>query len=416
MLGVKAAASNSSGKRWFVKFQHVQSRKTSILRSLVLSLQRQQRGECVLSIGIFPLQTPLQTPLQELYIPLFRCERYDQPHLGDKNFDEYSYERWAWQELGDMPARLLSRSLQRNRSVPAAGGGHEASDGALKGKAAMDYLMLAAAIVTRELKEESYDSVEGFENVSSTPPTPRVVAIPRGLIEFQFIQAALLSGSSSARASVTVLYTTQKEKAVVRQLHWSDLSFVNEPRGVCFIVRVEEHFCRDLVREWRLRHARIMTADADADDSAKAQAVAAVAAHGDVFKPCTVPQLHLPSGCFHPTVELKQLEHSDVRPPSCGCSPRAHAAFELSAFRRCVCFPCKASARNPSTAARLLCSNALPSTLTPILSYSRPAIPCAGTARGSTARGSSLTCQSCPLPPLLASKSAAAPRPRAASR
>ena len=41
---------------------------------------------------------------QELYIPLFRCERYDQPQLGDRNFDEYSYERWTWQELGVHPS------------------------------------------------------------------------------------------------------------------------------------------------------------------------------------------------------------------------------------------------------------------------------------------------------------------------
>ena len=37
---------------------------------------------------------------QELFMPLFRCERYDQPHLGDRNYDDYSYERWTWQELG----------------------------------------------------------------------------------------------------------------------------------------------------------------------------------------------------------------------------------------------------------------------------------------------------------------------------
>jgi hypothetical protein len=41
---------------------------------------------------------------QELYIPLFRCERYDQPQLGDKNYDDYSYERWTWQELGELPS------------------------------------------------------------------------------------------------------------------------------------------------------------------------------------------------------------------------------------------------------------------------------------------------------------------------
>ena len=48
-----------------------------------------------------------------------------------------------------------------------AGGGHEPKDGALQGKTALDYLKLAATIVLRELKEESYDSVEGFENVST---------------------------------------------------------------------------------------------------------------------------------------------------------------------------------------------------------------------------------------------------------
>ena len=101
---------------------------------------------------------------------------------------------------------------------------------------------------------------------------------------------------------------------MVRQLHWSDLNFVTEPRGICFVVRVGEQFCRDLVCEWRLRHARVMTADAPAAESEKAEATAAVARHEDAFKPCTVPQLHLPSGVFHPTVEKKQLEHSDVSP------------------------------------------------------------------------------------------------------
>ncbi len=74
------------------------------------------------------------------------------------------------------PALLLQRSLSlesnnlwRNGPVVDAGGGHEAKDGALKGKAAMDYLNLAATIVTRELKEESYDCVEGFQDVSSIP-------------------------------------------------------------------------------------------------------------------------------------------------------------------------------------------------------------------------------------------------------
>jgi hypothetical protein len=43
----------------------------------------------------FPTPSP-----QELFIPLFRCERYDQPQLGDRNYDEYNYERWTWQELG----------------------------------------------------------------------------------------------------------------------------------------------------------------------------------------------------------------------------------------------------------------------------------------------------------------------------
>jgi hypothetical protein len=47
----------------------------------------------------FPTPSP-----QELYIPLFRCERYDQPQLGDRNYDEYSYERWTWQELGMLTA------------------------------------------------------------------------------------------------------------------------------------------------------------------------------------------------------------------------------------------------------------------------------------------------------------------------
>jgi hypothetical protein len=49
---------------------------------------------------------------QELYIPLFRCERYDQPQLGDRNFDEYSYERWTWQELGMLSSAVsLASSL-----------------------------------------------------------------------------------------------------------------------------------------------------------------------------------------------------------------------------------------------------------------------------------------------------------------
>jgi|LauGreDrversion4_2_1035121.scaffolds.fasta_scaffold467129_3 hypothetical protein len=108
------------------------------------------------------------------------------------------------------------------------------------------------------------------------------------------------------------MYTTQKEKVLVRQLQWSDLNFVSEPRGIGFVVRVGEQFCRDLVREWRLRHARIMTSDALDADTDKAEAIAAVARHEDAFKPCTVPHLHLPSGRFHPTVEKKQLEHSDV--------------------------------------------------------------------------------------------------------
>jgi hypothetical protein len=160
------------------------------------------------------------------------------------------------------------------------------------------------------------------------------------LIEFQLIQAALSSASSSARACITILYTTQKEKVVVRQLHWSDLNFVSEPRGVCFIVRTGEQFCRDLVREWRLRHARVMTCDAPADDGAKAAAVAAVEAHVDAHRPCTVPQLHLPSGCFHPTVEKKQLEHSDVSSAACSryycaCAHRVLQVclFPLQGFR-----------------------------------------------------------------------------------
>ena len=155
----------------------------------------------------------------------------------------------------------------------------------------------------------------------------------------QFIQAAITTPSSSARDCVTILYTTQKEKVVVRQLHWSDLNFVSEPRGLCFIVRAGEQFCRDLVSEWRLRHARVMTADAPAAESDKAEAIAAVARHEDAFKPCTVPQLHLPSGCFHPSVEKKQLEHSDVSPPRI-CHPRVRSRlhsqvclFPLAGFR-----------------------------------------------------------------------------------
>jgi hypothetical protein len=140
------------------------------------------------------------------------------------------------------------------------------------------------------------------------------------------------------------MYTTQKEKVLVRQLQWSDLNFVSEPRGVCFVVRVSEAFCRNLVREWRLRHARVMTADSPAAESEKEDAIAAVSLHEDAFKPCTVPQLHLPSGAFHPTVERKQLEHSDVRffiiaPSKCAC--------ELIVRCRCAYFPSKASVRNP---------------------------------------------------------------------
>jgi hypothetical protein len=136
----------------------------------------------------------------------------------------------------------------------------------------------------------------------------------RALTLLQFIQAAITSPSSSARACVTVLYTTQKEKAapVVRQLHWSNLDFVSEPRGICFVVRVGELFCRSLVREWRLRHARVMTSDFPAADSEKEESIAAVLRHEDAFTPCTVAQLHLPSGAFHHNVEKKQLEHSDV--------------------------------------------------------------------------------------------------------
>lgn len=92
-------------------------------------------------------------------------------------------------------------------------------------------------------------------------------------------------------------------------------------------MRTGEQFCRDLVREWRLRHARVMTCDAPADDGAKAAAVAAVEAHVDAHRPCTVPQLHLPSGCFHPTVEKKQLEHSDVSSAACSSS---HTCVRLS--------------------------------------------------------------------------------------
>ncbi len=97
-------------------------------------------------------------------MPLFRCERYDQPHLGDRNFDDYSYERWTWQELGSLPLRSLC-FLRCNASPCVAGGGHEPKDGALRGKAAIEYLKLAASIVIRELDEESYNSVEGFAHV-----------------------------------------------------------------------------------------------------------------------------------------------------------------------------------------------------------------------------------------------------------
>ena len=101
----------------------------------------------------------------------------------------------------------------------------------------------------------------------------------------------------------------------MRQLPWSNLDFVSEPRGICFVVRVAEQFCLNLVREWRLRHARVMTSDFPAADSEKEESIAAVLRHEDAFTPCTVAQLHLPSGTFHPNVEKKQLEHSDVSFP-----------------------------------------------------------------------------------------------------
>ncbi len=159
------------------------------------------------------------------------------------------------------------------------------------------------------------------------------------LTKFQFIRAAIATPSSPLRSCITILYTTQKEKVVVRQLQWSHLNFVSEPRGVCFVVRVAEPFCRDLVREWRLRHARVMTSDSPAPESVKAEAITAVLNHENAFQPCTVPLLHLPSGVFHPTVEKKQLEHSDVslihHLHTCEtylCTHRAHCALQVCLF------------------------------------------------------------------------------------
>jgi hypothetical protein len=60
----------------------------------------------------FPRIFPRDFFDQELFIPLFRCERYDQPQLGDRNFDDYSYERWTWQELGMLSTAVsLASSL-----------------------------------------------------------------------------------------------------------------------------------------------------------------------------------------------------------------------------------------------------------------------------------------------------------------
>ena len=61
---------------------------------------------------------------------------------------------------------LLSLHFSFNWIAVFAGGGHEPKDGALQGTSALDYLKLAASIAVRELKEESYDTVEGFEDVS----------------------------------------------------------------------------------------------------------------------------------------------------------------------------------------------------------------------------------------------------------
>ena len=60
----------------------------------------------------------------------------------------------------------LSLHFSFNWIAVVAGGGHEPKDGALQGTSALDYLKLAASIAVRELKEESYDTVEGFEDVS----------------------------------------------------------------------------------------------------------------------------------------------------------------------------------------------------------------------------------------------------------
>jgi hypothetical protein len=159
-------------------------------------------------------------------------------------------------------------------------------------------------------------------------------------------------------------------------------------------VRVDQEFCCSLVREWRLRHARIMTCDAAASEREKAEAVAAVAGHTDAFKACTVPQLHLPTGIFHPTVEQKQLEHSDVR--QLLLFVNVQLVLALIASCRFVCFRFAASTRNLSTARRCRCSSVPRDTRIPTPSSWRPDTQCVAIAHGSTARGSLQIFRPCP--------------------